>query len=150
MLKFNITLFIMITFLYGSSHPQNTTLKWNQIIFGNCTKVKSGHSNKYKFRSNKTIHCKLINQKQRRIFSTEIWIISMINQLFSLNEMRINGIITNKEYKRAKGKTIKKWNRPSFHKYDQTENALKLLTTIHKTYGFNKYEYNRLKSTISK
>ena len=150
MLKINITLFIMITFLYGLSHPPNTTLKWNRNIFGNWTKVKRGPPNKYKIRSNKPIHCRLINQKQRRTFSPETRTISMINQLYSLNKMRINGIITNKEYKRAKGNTIKKWNRCSFRKYDQTGNVMKLLTTIHETYGLNEHEYNRLKFSIIK
>ena len=150
MLKFNITLFIMITFLYGLSHPQNTTLKWNQNIFGNWTKVKRGPPNKCKIMSIKPIHCKLINQNQSRTFSPKTRIISMINQLYSLNEMRINGDITNIEYKRAKGNTIKKWNRRSSQKYDQTENALRLLTTIHETHGLNEHEYNRLKFSILK
>ena len=74
----------------------------------------------------------------------------MVNQLYFLNEMKINEIITNKEYKRAKGKTIKKWNKRSFQKCDQTGNALKLLTTIHETYGINEHEYNRLKTSILK
>ncbi len=150
MLKFYITLFIMITFLYGLSHPQNTTLKWNQNIFGNWTKVKRGPPNKYKIRSIKPIHCKLINQNQSRTFSPKTRIISMINQLYSLNEMRINGDITNIEYKRAKGNTIKKWNKRSSQKYDQTENALRLLTTIHETHGLNEHEYNRLIISILK
>ena len=90
MLKINITLFIMITFLYGLSHPPNTTLKWNRNIFGNWTKVKRGPPNKYKIRSNKPIHCRLINQKQRRTFSPETRTISIVNQLYSLNKMRIN------------------------------------------------------------
>ena len=148
MLKINFTLFIMITFLYGLSHPPNTTLKWNQNNFGNWTKVKKGPTNKNKIRSNKPIHCILINQKKRKTFSPEIRIISMINQLYSLNKMRINGIISNKEYKRAKGNTIEKWNKCSFRKHKQTGNALKLLTTIHETYGLNKHEYNRLKFSI--
>ena len=74
----------------------------------------------------------------------------MINQLYSLNEMRINGVITNIEYKRAKGNTIKKWNKRSSQKYDQTENALRLLTTIHETHGLNEHEYNRLIISILK
>ena len=148
MLKYNFTLFIMITFLYGLSHPPNTTLKWKRNNFGNWTKVKNGPTNKYKFRSNKPIYCSLLNQKKRRTYSPETRIISMINQLYYLNKMRINGIISNKEYKRANGNTIEKWNRCSFRRYEKTGNELKLLTTIHKTYGLNIHEYNRLKFSI--
>ena len=145
MFKFNIALFIMITFLYGLPHPPNATLQWNPNIFGNWTKVKKVHQHKYKIKSNKNIHCVLINQKQRWSFSPENRMISMINQLYSLNEMRINGLITKKEYKRAKANTMEKWNRCSFQKSDQMGNALQLLTTIYETDGLNEHEYNRLK-----
>ena len=145
MFKFNIALFIMITFLYGLPHPPNATLQWNPNIFGNWTKVKKVHPHKNKIKSNINIHCVLINQKQRRSFSPENRMISMINQLYSLNEMRINGIITKKEYKRAKANTMKIWNRCSFQKSDQMGNALQLLTTIYETDGLNEHEYNRLK-----
>ena len=148
MFKFNIALFIMITFLYGLPHPPNTTLQWNQNIFGNWTKVKKVHPHKYKIKSNKPIHCRLINQKQRRSFSPENRMTSKINQLYSLNEMRINGIITKREYKRAKGNTMKKWNRCSIRKSDQIGNVLQLLTTIHETEGLNDHEYNRLKISL--
>ena len=59
--------------------------------------------------------------------------------------MRTIGHITKKEYKRAKANTMKKWNKCSFQKSDQMENALKLLTTIYETDGLNEIEYNRLK-----
>ena len=107
MFKFNIALFIMITFLYSLPHPPSATLQWNPNIFGNWTKVKKVHPHKYKIKSNKPIHCRLINQKQRRSFSQENRMISMINQLYSINEMRINGLITKKEYKRAKANTMR-------------------------------------------
>ncbi len=145
MFKFNIELFIMITFLYGLPNLPNVTLQWNPNIFGNWTKVKKFHPHKYKIKSNNPIHCRLINQKQRRSFSPENRMIWMINQLYSLNEMRIIGHITKKEYKRAKANTMKKWNRCSFQKSDQMGNALQLLTTIYETDGLNEHEYNRLK-----
>ena len=90
----------------------------------------------------------LINQKQRRSFSPENRMISMINQLYSLNEMRINGLITKNEYKRAKVNTMKKWNRCSIRNFDQIGNALQLLTTILETDGLNEHEYNRLKISL--
>ena len=148
MFKFNISLFIMITFLYGLPHPPNTTLQWNPNIFGKWPKVKKVHTHKYKIKSNKNIHCVLINQKQRRSFSPENRMISMINQLYSLNEMRINGLITKNEYKRAKVNTMKKWNRCSIQYFDQIRNALQLLTTILETDGLNDHEYNRLKISL--
>ena len=146
MFKFNIALFIMITFLYGLPHPPNATLQWNPNIFGNWTKVKKVHPHKYKIKSKYSLWIK--NQKQRRSFSPENRMISMINQLYSLNEMRTNGIITKKEYKRAKANTMKKWNRCSFQKSDQMGNALQLLTTIYETDGLNEHEYNRLKISL--
>ena len=69
----------------------------------------------------------------------------MINQLYSLNEMRTIGHITKKEYKRAKANTMEKWNRCSFKIFDQMGNALQLLTTIYETDGLNEHEYNRWK-----
>ena len=72
----------------------------------------------------------------------------MIHHLYSLNEMRVKGLITNKEYKRAKGNTMKKWNRCSIRKSNQIGNALQLLTTIHETEGLNVHEYNRLKISL--
>ena len=143
MFKFNIALFIMITFLYGLPHPPSATLQWNPNIFGNWTKVKKVHPHKYKIKSKYSLWIK--NQKQRRSFSPENRMISMINQLYSLNEMRTNGLITKKEYKRAKANTMKKWNRCSFQKSDQMGNALQLLTTIYETDGLNEHEYNRWK-----
>ena len=148
MFKFNIALFIMITFLYGLPHPPSATLQWNPNIFGNWTKVKKVHQHKYKIKSNKNIHCGLKIQKQRRSLTPENRMISMINQLYSLNEMRINGLITKNEYKRAKVNTMKKWNRCSIRKSNQIGNALQLLTTIHETEGLNVHEYNRLKISL--
>ena len=145
MFKFNIALFIMITFLYGIPHLPYKTLQWNQNIFGKWTKVKKVHPHKYKIKSNKPIHCRLINQKQRRSFSPENRMISMINQLYSFNEMRINGLFTKREYKRTKVNTMKKWNRCSIRKSDQIRNSLQLLTTIYETDGLNEHEDNRLK-----
>jgi hypothetical protein len=72
----------------------------------------------------------------------------MINQLYSLNEMRINGLITKNEYKRAKVNTMKKWNRCSIRNLDQIGNALQLLTTILETDGLNEHKYNRLKISL--
>ena len=51
MFKFNIALFIMITFLYSLPHPPSATLQWNPNIFGNWTKVKKVHPHKYKIKS---------------------------------------------------------------------------------------------------
>ena len=146
MFKFNITLFIMITFLYGLPHPTNETLQWNPNILGNWTKVKKVHLHKYKIKSNKNINCVLI--KQKRSSFSENRMISMINKLYSLNEMRVNGHITKREYKRAKGDLIKNWNRCSIRKSYQIGNALQLLTTMHKTDGLNEHEYNRLKKSF--
>ena len=146
MFKFNIALFIMITFIYGLPHPPNNILQWNPNIFGKWPKVKKVHPHKYKIKSKYSLWIK--NQKQRQSFSPENRMISMINQLYSLNEMRINGIITKKEYKRAKANTMKKWNRCSFQKSDQMGNALQLLTTIYETDGLNEHEYNRLKISL--
>ena len=145
MFKFNITLFIMITFLYGLSHPPNPKLQWNPNIFGYSKKIKKSHKHKYKIKSNQNIHCVLIKQKRKRSSFSENRMISMINKLYSLNEMRVNGHITKREYKRAKGDLIKNWNRCSIRKSYQIGNALQLLTTMHKTEGLNKHEYNRLK-----
>ena len=143
MFKFNIALFIMITFLYSLPHQPSATLQWNPNIFGNWTKVKKVHPHKYKIKLKYSLWIK--NQKQRRSFSPENRMISMINQLYSLNEMRTIGHITKKEYKRAKANTMEKWNRCSFKKSDQMGNALQLLTTIYETNGLNEHEYNRLK-----
>ena len=148
MFKYNIALFIMITFLYGLPHPPSATLQWNPNIFGNWTKVKKVHPHKYKIKSNNPIHCRLINQKQRRSFSPENRMTSKINQLYSLNEMRINGIITKREYKRAKGNTMKKWKSCSIRKSNQSGNVLQLLTTIHETDGLNEREFVRLKKSF--
>ena len=150
MFKFNITLFIIITFLFGLPYPPNATVQWNQNIFGNWTKVKKVRPHKYKIKSNKTIHCRLINQKQRQSISPENRMISMINQLYSLYEMMINGIITMKEYKREKANTMNKWNKCSIRKSNQIGNTLQLLTTIHETDGLNEHEYNRLKISLLK
>ena len=72
----------------------------------------------------------------------------MIHHLYSLNEMRINGLITKKEYKRAKGNTMKKWKSCSIRKSNQIGNVLQLLTTVHETDGLNEREFVRLKISL--
>ena len=148
MFKFSITIISILTFLFGNPHPPKTNLQWNPNIFGNWNKVKKVNTHQYKIRSNKAIFCGLKNQKQIRFFSPENKMKSMIQHLYSLNEMRINGLITKREYDRAKGHTIKKWKRCSIQKTNQIETPLHLLSLILKTNGLNEREYIRLKKSL--
>ena len=143
MFKFNLTLLTIITFSYGITHPPRTTLQWNPNIFGNLKTVKKVSPHKNKIKLNQNIHCGI--KKQIRLFSLENSIKSMIHHLYSLNEMRVKGLITNKEYKRAKGNTMKKWKSCSIRKSNQIGNVLQLLTTVHETDGLNEREFVRLK-----
>tara|TARA_Y100000031_G_C8168467_1_gene360540 strand:+ start:593 stop:1045 length:453 start_codon:yes stop_codon:yes gene_type:complete len=148
MFKFSITLFTILTLIRGIPNPPRTTLQWNQNIFGNWTKVNKVEKHSLNLISDKTIHCGLKNQKQKRFIQPTHRMKSMIQHLYSLNEMRINGLITNREYNRAKSHTLKKWNRCSTQKTNHVGNSVHLLTAIHKNNGLNEREYIRLKKSL--
>ena len=150
MFKFSITLFTIFTLLRGNPLPPQTTLQWNKNIFGNRKGVHKIEKHSLNIKTNKNIHCRLKNQKQKRFYQPIHRMNSMIHHLFSLNEMRINGLITKREYSRAKSHTMKKWNWCSIQKPNHVGNSVHLLTAIHKNNGLNEREYIRLKKSLLK
>ena len=148
MFKNYLAILIFLSIIYSNPYHKSYSTKLYHRNFEKWEFMKGFSSSIFKPKSYHRHSCKLkkkiIHKSNHRIKRKKIW----IHQLYSLNEMRMNRLITNREYERAKGFTLKKLRHRSTQKPHQVANELKLLTFIYNSNGLNDNEFNRLKKNI--
>ncbi|MBH50323.1 MAG: hypothetical protein CMG69_06215 [Candidatus Marinimicrobia bacterium] len=148
MIKIYIAILTFLSMIYSDPHHKSNSTKLYHQNFGKWKFMKGFSSSIFKPKSYHRHPCKLkkkiIYRSNYRGKRKNLW----IHQLYSLNEMRMNRLITKREYERAKGFTLKKLRHRSTQKPHQVGNELKLLTFIHNSNGLNDNEFNRLKKNI--
>lgn len=148
MFKIYIAILSFLSMIYSDPHHKLNSTKSYYQNFGKWKIMNGFSSHIFKPKSYNRNSCKLRKKIIHRSNQREKRKIFWIHNLYSLNEMRMNRLITKREYERAKGFTLKKLRHRSNQKPHQVGNELKLLTLIHNSNGLNDNEFNRLKKNI--
>ena len=140
------TLILLLSFFifFDISIANHNDLVWRSSIFRSPRTIKLKSYNRP---TSKVITVNRCNIKKRSVnYSNNNH--AYILQLNKLNEMRIKGVINNRDFKRKKGTIIKKWNRCYYDKNFEIDRALSLLEALYNQNGLNNREYSRIKKYI--
>jgi hypothetical protein len=146
--KIIFTQIALVNLLFGME-DHISQLQWNQHVFGTWKMRKNHKPHSHSKFINHQKQCNRFSKRHIDIPKPKLDHTILIQELISLNNLRISGILSYREYHRSKGNILNKLYRCSIRK-SPSKSLINLIVELDHNNGLNNREFIRIKNYLLK